>query len=178
MAKPYIIQARLAEILFVAQNMRERDFMEITATSFEADRSTLAENMAMRLSGQPMAFVLGDMEIDGGRPIVCIAWIEIHPGVWQVGMFATDNMKKIGGFLTKQVCKNIIPALDASGVTKVFANSISGYDEIHDWLRFLGMTNEMPMPGHGKNGEDFVCFSWLRPKNAETISWIKPGTVA
>lgn len=178
MARPYLAKATMNDVLYVARNMRQRDFDEICATSFTDDRQELAEEMAMRLRGQPMAFAVGDMDINGGAPIVCIAWVETHPGVWQVGMFATDDMPRVGPFLTKQVCRKITPLLGEIGANRVYANSICGYESVHKWLKFLGLSHEAQLPQHGKDGQDFICFSWIRPKGSKTLTWFGPGNVA
>ena len=122
----FIRHAEPDEVFFVAQNMRQRDFDEISA----------------------------------------------RPGVWNLGMFATDNFQSIGVYLTKRIIRDIIPALDRAKAHRVEAYSIDGYDEVHEWLRFLGLEEECTLAGYGKNREDFKVFSYVRNPD-ESVRWRK-----
>ena len=62
--------------------------------------------------------------------------------------------------LTKLIIKSIIPTLDNAGAHRVEAQSIAGYKSVHNWLKFLGLEEESVLRGYGRNGEDFINFSY------------------
>ena len=68
----------------------------------------------------------------------------------EFGAFATDDFGKVGAFLTKRIIRDIIPSLDSANAHRVEAHSIDRYEEVHDWLRFLGLDEETTIHGMGK----------------------------
>src|SRR3546814_12825662 len=83
----------------------------------------------------------------------------MHPGVWSVLLFATDEFHKIRLSLTKHVKRVMIPALVEVGAHRAECHSMEGHAEAHAWLELLGAEREGVRPRFGKNGEDFECFS-------------------
>jgi len=151
--------ASFADIYFTALNMRDRDFDEISAVSFCEDRESLAIEIGRvwSTSGNCLACCSND-----GKPIAILNYVPIRPGVWSMGLFATNRIKQIGLSLTKLVCYDIIPALDRAKAHRVECHSIDGYDDVHRWLEFCGMRKESVIRKYGKNGEDFINFAWVR----------------
>lgn len=142
-------------VLHVAERMREWDRREIFAARWNDDPFPLAaecmtygEFTWIAALDEPIAFI-------GAAPM--------HPGVWSVLMFATDDFRRIRLSLTKHVVRVMIPALVEIGAHRAECHSLEGHDDAHDWLKLLGAQREGVRPGFGKNGEDFVCFSWRRP---------------
>jgi len=163
----FIRHAEPNEVFHVARNMRERDFEEISALKYTDDRDEMAYQIANATAEFETVYVVGDTE-----PVAIVTYIPVRPGVWNLGMFATDRFKSIGLYLTKRIIRDIIPALDRAKAHRVEAFSIEGYDEIHEWLRFLGLEEECTLSGYGKNGEDFKVFSYVRNSD-DSVRWRK-----
>ena len=163
----FIRHAEPDEVFHVARNMRERDFEEISALKYTDDRDEMAYQIANATAEFETVYVVGDTE-----PVAIVTYIPVRPGVWNLGMFATDRFKSVGLYLTKRIIRDIIPALDRAKAHRVEAFSIEGYDEIHEWLRFLGLEEECTLSGYGKNGEDCKVFSYVRYSD-DSVRWRK-----
>ena len=168
----YLKRAEPEEIFEVARNMRERDFEEISALRYANDRDELAYSLANTLADFETVYTVGYTD-----PIAIVTYIPVRPGVWSLGMFATDKFKTIGLYLTKRIIRDIIPALDRANAHRVEAYSIEGYDEVHKWLQFLGLKEECTLSKYGKRGEDFKVFSYVRADD-ESVKWRKSGEVS
>jgi hypothetical protein len=169
----YLRRSEPEEIFHVAENMRERDYDEISALRWTKDRKELAYAITNNVSDFETVLTCGDDE----GPIAIVSYIPVRPGVWNLGMFATDRFKKIGIYLTKRIIRDIIPALDRSKAHRVEAWSVEGYTEVHNWLRFLGLKEECKVRKCGKNGEDFKIFSFVRDGD-ENVRWRSKGEVS
>lgn len=146
-------------VTYVARNMRDMDAKELFATRYEDDPDALAMDMMTRWG--PMWWIAGNAETR--RPIAVIGATERWPGMWQVGMFATDEFGQIGLGLTRWVVRRMIPTIreTPSGVRRAEAYSIEGHDVAHRWLEMLGAVREpLPLDGYGKGGETFHKFVW------------------
>jgi|TARA_R110000744_G_scaffold18158_2_gene48949 hypothetical protein len=161
----FMRHAEPQDIFTVAQKMRDKDFNEISSLLYVDDRDELAFNLSNKISNFETVYVVGDTE-----PVAIVSYIPVRPGVWSLGMFATDKFKSVGLYLTKRIIRDIIPALDRAKAHRVEAFSIDGYDEVHDWLDFLGLQEECTLSKYGKNGEDFKVFSWVRSPDRK-LAW-------
>ena len=141
-------------LLYIAERMRDWDRREIYAARWTDDPFPLAAE----------CLTYGDFTWIAGRerPIAFIGAAPMHPGVWSVLMFATEEFDRIRLSLTKHVIRVMIPALVNVGAHRAECHSLEGHEEAHRWLEALGAKRESVRPGFGKNGEDFVCFSWRR----------------
>ncbi len=136
----------------------------------------MAESLALRYSQEENVYSVGTDE-DG--PIAIICYLPQRKGVWSLGLFATDDFLKVGAFLTKRIIRDIIPSLDQANAHRVEAHSIDGYEEVHNWLRFLGLDEETTIHGMGRNGEDFKVFSYVRTMEEanQSVNWRGNGRV-
>ena len=166
-------EAEPQDVFHVAANMRQRDYEEIDALRFTRDKKNLAADIADSLANFQTVYCV---EKEPNNPIAIISYIPVRPGVWTLGMFATDKFKSIGLFLTKQIIRAIIPALNNARAHRVEAYSIEGYDEVHKWLKFLGLKEECTLRKYGKNGEDFKVFSYVRLSDTN-VRWRGKGEV-
>ena len=141
-----------ADVLRVADNMREWDRKEIYATLWTDDAAEFTEYV-MATAGE-FSWVGG---LDG-VPIACFGARNSWPGVWTAWMFATDDLPKIGLGLSRFVRNNIIPTLRKSGSHRMHAYSMEGHVDAHNWLRLLGADIECTHHGFGRGGEDFHVF--------------------
>lgn len=168
-------EGNVGSIYNVALNMRQRDYEEIAALCFCENRKELADQLARSWADHKTTIVCGTKELGG---IAALTYIPMRKGVWNLGLFATNNFQKIHLSLTKLVINSIIPVLDNANAHRVEAQSIVGYKTVHDWLKFLGLKEESILKGYGKNKEDFINFAWVRGENSENVKWIRRGEVA
>lgn len=139
----------------VAERMREWDRKEIYATRFDEDPAALA---AACLHDRRYAWTA---HIDED-PVAVVGAHPLHPNVWTVYAFATDRFPEIAFPLTKFIRNGMIPALaQFEGVRRAQCLSMAGHSDAHRWLTYLGAQQEAVLPGFGKDGQDFLVFSWL-----------------
>lgn len=142
------------DLYTVAENMREWDKREIYATRWNDDPSELA-NDAMS------SYEFGWLAFLEERPIAAIGAMPIHPKVWGVWMFATDEFPKIGLGLSRFVVRRIKPALQEVA-HRAECKSMEGHVEAQKWLEFIGFRRESTLPGYGREGESFHVYSWVK----------------
>lgn len=144
----------LADVHHVAVNMRDWDKREIYATRFLDDPLEVASDC---MACPHFAWTAWGEK----GPIAALGAVPMHPGVWTVWMFATDEFPAIGLHLTKFVKRGMIPALVKQNAHRAQCLSMAGHEEAHRWLRVLGARQEgSPLAGYGRNREDFLFFVW------------------
>ncbi len=143
------------DALHVATHMRDWDRKEIFATRWNDDVNDLAEDCCM--VGSFAWVVYGETE-----PVALVGAHPVHPGVWGVWMFATDNFHQVSISLTKFVKRVMIPALVKAGAHRAECKSMEGHEEAHKWLEFLGAKRESTLKEFGKDGQDFHTYVWRR----------------
>ena len=148
--------ATAEDIYEVALHMRDRDFKEINALNTTEGRDALAEVLARRYIGCPDILCAS---LDG-KPIAVGGFLCLRPNVVSLMLFATNEFNHIGLSLTRWIKNEMFPRLEKAGVHRIEALSLDGYNEVHDWLRVLGLEDEgCAMRAFGKNKEDFRYFA-------------------
>ena len=151
-----IDQARPDQIRFVAEWMRDRDYAEISALHFVDDRQELAETLTAIYRSTPDTICASWR----GTPVAVGGFYQIRPRTCAMGMFATELFPRIGLGLTRFLVREMMPRLIEAGIHRFECHSLAGYDDVHNWLRTLGLEQEGPeMRNYGKNGESFVTFA-------------------
>lgn len=150
--------ASASEIRFVAENMRDRDFEEWSATTTISRRSTLANMLVERYAGRDDVLV----GLAEGLPVCIGGTIEVWPGVISLMFFSTEHFHLIGRAMTRWLRRELFPRYVRSGVHRIQAISLDGYDEIHAWLRAIGLEQEAVFKRFGRDGQDFVQFAMVR----------------
>ena len=145
----------------VAAAMRPRDREEIFATRFEdGDRLETAQALAEQLVA---ASRFGGIAVDDrGISGAAVGAAEMWPGVWSVWMFATDAWPRHAFRVSAFIRRQMMPALLAAGARRAECASLASYSSAHRWLAWLGAKPEAFIAGYGKNGEDFILFSWRK----------------
>jgi hypothetical protein len=139
-------------VMHVAANMRESDRSEIFASRWNDSLVDLASD-CMWSHMCWVAFL--------DEPIAVIGASPMHPGAWNVFMFATDRFQEIAFELTKFIRRVIIKTLRECGANHAQCYSIEDHKDAHRWLEMLG-AKSVPVPSFGKNGEDFRLYMWTR----------------
>lgn len=144
------------DVLYVATNVRQKDYEEIMALLRCETHQDFVEYCIDRYADVGCAYC----HLYNDEPVCISSWAQVRPNVWSCGMFATDKFKLVGKSLTKFIFNGILPGLMNAGCHRVECQSIVGYDEVHKWLEYIGFINEGVLRKYGKNGEDFVQFGW------------------
>lgn len=167
-----IFPATLPLVWSVAYRMREMDYEELSATSFAVDRHDLADSLAVSVSRVKTAFVCQD-----GETAAVVGWSIPRPGVAQIGMFATDNFRKISLGVNRFVIRDLFPNINRCNAHRMECFSLGTHTEAHSWLEWLGLHKEAELEGYGRNGEKFVSFAWTRKPGATDIRWRGQGNL-
>lgn len=144
-----------ADILYVAQRMRERDVEEFMAVSRVGSPAELVEVLAGQYGnrGDVICARLGD------EPVCIGITIETRPNVITLGFFATDKFPAVALRVTKFV-RRLFDNYEQAGVHRFEAVSIDGYHEAHRWLGLLGLHPESGiMRKYGREGQSFIQFA-------------------
>jgi len=142
-------------ILHVALHMRERDRAELFANRWDDSALGVAES-TIAIKDQGLLYV-GWLE---DTPVVVYGARPIWPGVWTVYAYATDDFPRIGGYVTRHIRRAMMPGLLLMGAHRAQCYSLASHDVAHRWLTALGASRDARLPAFGKNGEDFILFSW------------------
>jgi len=156
-----IVEAATPELVRVAaENMRQRDRDEFMPLCRFHQHAELVDNLVARFGEHKDVVVAGD----GHAPIAVGGMIRHRPNVATLLMFATDDLPRIGADLTRFIRQRLFPTYRAAGTHRIECVSIAGYDEVHRWLRVLGLKEEADLPGFGRDGERYVQFAWVADK--------------
>lgn len=152
-------------LLYIVQNMREKDRYEILATLYEMETDEANELIARMTLDAATKMGIGWIGYRGDEPIAALGMSMMHPNVAQVWMFATDRWPLVALSLTKFAKKTIIRLLKDSGTHRAQCFSIESHGVAHRWLDMLGATEECEVPNYGRNGESFHLFAWSEGRN-------------
>lgn len=145
----------LLDVLYITHHMREWDRRELFATRWDEDPDHLAMDVMQRWGEH--CWVAGEDR----QAIAVIGAMQTWPGMWSVGMFATDDFPRIGLPLTRWVRQVMIPHIVQQGVRRGECKSMEGHTMAHRWLELLGAKREgEPLKNYGKNGETFHTYVW------------------
>jgi hypothetical protein len=137
--------------------MRDRDRDEIYATQYSDNPEDLLQLQLM---------LMGDMcciWTCAGVPVSCQGILPIHPGVWTMFAYGTDQWPRVVLSMTKHALRRIVPALLAVGAHRVECRALASHTESRRWIEFLGAREEAILKAYGKRQEDFVLYVW-RPE--------------
>lgn len=151
-----IEQATAEQIHDVALEMRARDFDEFRAANEADTREDMAALMVRKLGNREDILCASWRD----EPICIGGFILIRPRVIALMLYATDEFPRIGLPLTRFIVRQMMPRLEKAGVHRFEAQSLAGYDQVHAWLKTLGLVQETgPLLNYGRNGEAFIQFA-------------------
>lgn len=167
-----IYPATLPLVWDVAYRMREADYDELSATSFARNRNELADSLAVPISRVKTMYVCLETE-----PTVVVGWSMTRPGVAQIGMFATDNFRKIAAGVNRFITREMFQDINRCNIHRMECFSLGTHAEAHSWLEWLGLSKEAELESYGRNGEKFVSFAWTRKPGSTDIRWRGKGNL-
>lgn len=150
----------------MVRNLRERDRRELSAVRF-LDLDTAAGESALIAD---VCGRYGDFKwcaIKDGTPVALIGATPRLPGIWSLWAFGTDRWPEVVVTLSRHVKKFMIPAILAAGGKRGDCFAMETHEDARKWLTSLGAVEEAKLASWGKNGENFVCYAWLRSQLLE-----------
>lgn len=144
-------------VLYVARNMRESDFEELSSLSWAEDREELAHELVVKYNCETAICAFNEE----GVPIAIGGVFEFRPNVVSLGFFATNQITEIGYPLTRWIIKSLFAPLKEEGIQRIEAASMITHVDAHRWLELLGLEEESRMGRYGKNGDTFINFAWV-----------------
>lgn len=145
---------KFGELVHVCRNLREMSRSEMYLTAEIEEPELLAEVFF----GHPLSWVA----YHDAKPAAVIGATRLHPGVWGLYGFGTDDYAHVMLEVTKHARRVMMPEVRATGAHRAQCMSPATHHETHKWLRFLGAKEEARLGGYGKNGEDVLVFAWRR----------------
>lgn len=159
-----INEATREQIIFVAEQMRERDYLEINALYDSGSRAELAQMIADRYDRNSDVLCW----TSNGEPVCIGGALQTRPNAVSLLFFATDEFPRIAVSVTRFI-KKLFREYEKSGVHRIEAISLEGYQHAHRWLSILGLRRETgPLINFGKGGETFIQF--VRVSDVREIS--------
>ena len=144
-----------ADVLRVAENLRERDREELFATRYGDDPADVARDAVASGAFRWGAYL-------DGEPVAMIGAFPRWPGVWTAWAYGTDDWPRAVLTVTKHVKRFMLPALYRAGATRVDACAMENHTDARAWLGALGAEPEIVLHKWGKNGQSFINYIWTR----------------
>ncbi len=149
-----IVPGTLRDLTYIAANIREHDWREITAQLPAEVTPTQAAAISYAAGRSWVA-------LWKGQPVAAFGISPIAAAVLSIWAWGTDDMLRAIPTLTRYVENELVPEWDRLGLMRVEARSIADHKAAHRWLRAMGWT-ETPCPEFGRSGEDFILFAQTR----------------
>lgn len=150
------------DMLYIAQNLRERDREELFATRYGDDPADLARDALMSGAFRWAAYL-------DGRPVAAIGAFPRWPNVWSAWAYGTDEWPQVVLTLTKHARRFMMPAIYRSGAIRMDAMALSTHHDARRWLASLGAKPETTLANWGKSGQTFVCYVWTRKDTKQAL---------
>jgi hypothetical protein len=150
-----ILPADIHALRYIARNMCAIDAAEIFATRRNHD----SDEIACEALACPHSFVC----VLNGVPVSAFGATGCWPGVWSVWMFSTDALNlRVGAEVLRYFRRYIAPEVLAQDAHRVQCDSLKRHHAAHEFIMRFGGRREALMQGYGRDGEDFIRFSWDR----------------
>jgi hypothetical protein len=154
-------------VAFVARTMRARDRAEIFATRWDDDPDAVAaETMALAR--------IGGVAWNNGAPIAVACAMPLWPGVWSIGLYATDAWPAVARAVTRWI-KATTRDFIAGGAHRAECRSLATHTTAHRWLERLGAVREAVLPDYGRNRETFYLYAWTHQPTGDTPMCFGPS---
>lgn len=150
-------------VLHVVRNMRERDKEEIYNLRFDDNPFVIMNDVMGRRDFAWVAWL-------DGKPAAVFGGAPLHPGVWSMFAFATDEFPRLALGLTRFAKKTVIPMLlGEMGAHRLQCETHEKHASAHHWLKLLGAGCESVKKGYGRDGADYFVYTIIK-KSTNPIS--------
>tara|TARA_R110000772_G_scaffold235432_1_gene347072 strand:- start:216 stop:731 length:516 start_codon:yes stop_codon:yes gene_type:complete len=156
------------EVYHVVCNMREKDAVEIYNLRPHDNELQLAYEAHHLIANSGR----GVCSWHRGKPAAVAAFTESWPGCWEVWMFGTEDFAQAVWPLLKWVRTEAKSLIDDCGANRLQCDSRADYLESHKLIQGLGGTQEAYLRRYGKDGSDYIRFSWI---NGECDAVLEAG---
>jgi hypothetical protein len=149
-----IERATVQDVRFVADNMRELDRRELTATG--CDFATLPERV---MAGSVFVFAA----IDDFQMPHAIWGLQVgaRQGIGHGFAFGTKHWGKALPAILKNIKDFVLPFLLQNGFHRVECLALAHRKDVERFLELIGAYPEATLSQWGAGGEDFTAYRWL-----------------
>lgn len=147
----------LAAVEYLTLNMRAIDAAEIYSMRGHDNPHLLANEVVLAAS-----YGKAGIAEHNGRPCGIIGVSPLWPGVWTVWSFGTDDWPKAVLAMSRFGKRILKPFILARGAHRLQCESRIDHQEAHRWLIALGAKAEGRLRGYGRDGSDYIMFSWTK----------------
>lgn len=140
----------LSAVKAVTHNLRARDREELAALG-HTDFDEVAEGF-----NQAIGAVFGS----NGVPVAVVGFMPVTPSTLSVGLLATDDWPKVARAVLRWA-PHMRDRLLALGYRRAECRTLANHEDAVLMLGHLGFELECPVPLFGRDGQDFLQFSYL-----------------
>lgn len=145
---------RYVEVAFVCRRLRPKSAAEAFLFLPHDD----PEELALAFYSAPLRWAA----YHGQEPAVIFGAFPMHPGVWALFGFGTEDYATVLGDVTRAFRREVFEAVSATGAHRAQALSPASHTDTHKWLVMLGGREEATLRGYAKSGEDVKVFAWTK----------------
>lgn len=155
-----MIPISLTAVEYLCVNMREIDQREIYGIRWHDNPLLLAREVVIASTYGKAAIATYN-----GKPCGIMGISPMWPGVWSVWSFGTDDWSKAVLELSRYGKKVLEPFVRVRGAHRVQCESRIDHHEAHRWLQAMGAKADGILQGYGRDGSDYLMFSWSKDYN-------------
>lgn len=100
-----------------------------------------------------------------GRPCGIVGVSPLWPGVWSIWSFGTDDWTRGVLAMTRYGKRVLEPFIRSRGAHRLQCESRIDHHEAHRWLQAMGAKPDGLLQAYGRDGSDYVMFSWSKDYN-------------
>lgn len=142
-----------AHVRPIAAHMRESDRREICAQRWGDDPVALARDWCTHAR-------LGAVFHDADGPVATVAAVELLPGLWSAGLFATPAWPGVAWPALRWCHRDLRRLLHERQAHRVEVRVMAGHPAGGALARALGAVHEATLPDYGRARETFELYAW------------------
>lgn len=147
----------LSAVEYLTLNMRAIDQVEIYGLRAHDSPLLLAREVVLAAS-----YGKAGVAMHNGRPCGIVGVTPLWPGVWTIWSFGTVDWAR-GVIAMSRFGKRVLqPFILARGAHRLQCESRFDHFEAHRWLGAMGAKADGLLQGYGRDGSDYIMFSWRR----------------
>lgn len=149
----------LHDLSYITAYMRDPDHTEVFSQRHDVNELHLAYEL------MHYATKYGHVVMMGYRPIAAFGAVEWSANVYTGWSFGTAHYLYAVPTISRYIA-SVIPRFLRRGMQRFEVRALNGHPDAHRFLQRLGGTPTL-LESYGKNGEDFVMYSWTRKRIEE-----------